>query len=169
MGNWKRYREYIKYILRHKYFVYKAGKSIGCGTYRLLMHDMSKFLPLEFKTYARTFYKEDGLGQYNPSKEFNHAWLVHQKRNKHHWQYWLLQNDDGPLYPLEIPSEYVEEMVADWAGAGKAITGDWEIHSWYKMNKEKIKLHENTRIHVERLIADFDHQVRTATKNGESI
>ena len=44
-----------------------------------------------------------------------------------------------------MPRRYALEMVADWMGAGRAITGRWECAEWYAKNREKIVLHENTR------------------------
>ena len=52
-----------------------------------------------------------------------------------------------------MPRKYVEEMVADWAGAGKAITGKWDIAEWYASNKDKMILHPETRIMVEDLVS----------------
>lgn len=50
-------RKYLWYILRHKYYV-----SIECFKQGLIWqgitHDMSKFLPSEFKAYAEYFYGE---------------------------------------------------------------------------------------------------------------
>ena len=52
-----------------------------------------------------------------------------------------------------IPKEYVHEMLADWAGAGKAITGRWEIEEWYAKNADRILLHPDTKAYVSRLIS----------------
>jgi len=35
--------------------------------------------------------------------------------------------------------------VADWAGAGRAITGQWEVVEWYGKNRAKIILTPETR------------------------
>jgi hypothetical protein len=70
---------------------------------------------------------------------------LHQHRNPHHWQHWLLRTDRGDVLAIEMPRRYALEMVADWMGAGRAITGRWECAEWYAKNREKIVLHENTR------------------------
>ena len=54
-----------------------------------MFHDWTKFRPSEWFRYAQTFYKPDGSKQYVESPEFAYAWMLHQHRNKHHWQYWL--------------------------------------------------------------------------------
>lgn len=51
-----------------------------------------------------------------------------------------------------MPERYVREMVADWYGAGRAITGRWDAPGWYWENKEKMKLHPATRSFVEVLL-----------------
>jgi hypothetical protein len=44
-------------------------------------------------------------------------------------------------------------MVADWMGAGRAITGRWDVASWYEANAHKMVLHPDVRVQVENLIA----------------
>lgn len=148
----KRHVNYLKYILRHKWFVIVASRKFGVPLWLALLHDWSKFRPSEWTPYAETFYKSNGEKQYVESMEFEWAWNHHQKRNKHHWQYWLLTLDSGETEALEMPLRYVREMVADWAGAGRAITGKWEYVKWYEHNKIKIKLNDRTRRLVEVLI-----------------
>lgn len=90
----KRHLNYLKYVLRHKWFVIVASRKIGASMWLALIHDMSKFLPSEWFPYARTFYAKDGSKQYVETAEFNRAWLLHQHRNPHHWQHWLLRMDN---------------------------------------------------------------------------
>ena len=148
----KRHFAYLRYVLRHKWFVFVAGRRIKAPLWRTIIHDWSKFLSSEWGPYAWTFYKEDGTSRYIETPEFNYAWNHHQKRNKHHWQYWLLQMDRGDVIPLEMPTKYISEMVADWMGAGRAITGRWECQEWYEANKDKMILNYQTRIYVESLL-----------------
>ena len=37
---------------------------------------------------------------------FDSAWLLHQKRNAHHWQYWVLLEDEGNTKALEMDDKY---------------------------------------------------------------
>lgn len=147
----KRFWAYLWFVIRHKYFVWKAGRVIGASVWRLLVHDWTKLLPVEFGPYARTFYGIDGGSKkYEESDEFLKAWLHHQNHNDHHWNYWVIRMDRGDEIALEMPLECVLEMVADWAGAGKAIAGKWgNIHQWYYKNKSRIKLHERSRRQAE--------------------
>lgn len=83
---------------------------------------------------------------------FDRAWLHHQHANPHHWQHWVLREDSGAVKALPVPYPLVREMVADWAGAGRAITGGWEVAQWYAKNREKQELHPDTRRYVEDLL-----------------
>jgi hypothetical protein len=136
-------------VLRHKWFVFVAGQHTGASLWRLVKHDWTKFLPCEWLPYARTFYAPDGTKRYVENDAFTVAWNHHQKANDHHWQYWLITMDRGDTKPLEMPPEAVREMVADWMGAGRAITGRWECSAWYLENQTKIILHPTTREEVE--------------------
>lgn len=150
------YIRYLSYVFRHKWFV-----MIECfkrGIYRRgIMHDMSKLLPSEMIPYAHFFSRDkkgqrDETGYYKPTdtgdKAFDYAWLLHQKRNKHHWQWWVLPEDEGGLKILEMPDEYRKEMLSDWYGAGKAL-GTPDVNKWYSANKHKMRLHPKTRAWIE--------------------
>lgn len=146
------YLSYMKYIIRHKYFVFVASVALKVSLIQCLFHDFSKFTPSEWFPYMNCFYKKDGAKRYNETQEFAKAWNSHQKRNKHHYQYWLLTWDNGKTEALEMEECYVREMVADWFGAGKAITGKWDAKNWYHANKHKMTLHDNTALRVEELL-----------------
>lgn len=148
----KRFIAYLIYVVKHKAFVFKAGVLVGAPIWRLIIHDWSKFTPMEFWPYAKTFYAQDGTKRFYKSKDFDKAWNHHQKTNKHHWEYWVMPKRSGGFTCLEMPNNYIREMVADWMGAGRAITGRWEVKEWYEANKHEIKLHKMTRIDVEMLI-----------------
>lgn len=148
----KRHWNYLKYVIRHKWFVYVAGRNLSVSWWRLIKHDWHKFLPSEWLPYARTFYAPDGTGQYKESGEFAYAWNLHQKRADHHWQHWMVTWDRGTLECLPMSKQAILEMVADWYGAGRAITGKWEADQWYHKNKEKIQLHSDTRRLVEAML-----------------
>ena len=112
--------------------------------------------------YADYFYGDKGSANRETSKNkkpdvtgeeaFDFAWLLHQKRNKHHWQWWVLPLDDGGTKLIPMPIAYAKEMVADWTGAGMAITGRKDPLPWYEANKEKIILHPESREIAEQLM-----------------
>ena len=158
-----RYRAYLGYVLRHKRYVFQAARELGIPL-RGLLHDLSKFRPSELLPYARYFYEPDGspltrrdeTGYYQAARSgddaFDVAWMLHQHRNPHHWQYWVLPLDDGGLRALPMPQEYIREMVADWRGAGIAQGHGDDVLPWYRAHKDQMVLHPITRMMVEALI-----------------
>ena len=156
-----KYIKYLNYILRHKWYVF-----VECWKSHIrwqgFIHDWSKFRLSEFVPYARYFYgnypKFDsgksaafgGLFKEDIKRHFDKAWLYHIHRNRHHWQYWLLQEDDGPQKNIPIPLKYLKEMLADWRGAGKAITGIDNTPQWYLDNAHRINLKIINRRWIER-------------------
>lgn len=150
---------YLGYVARHKAFVAIAGLKTGAPIHRLLIHDWSKLTPAEWTPYVRSFYGSQPRSQ-EVSDAFDVAWLHHQHANAHHWQHWLLVEDDGPRIALVMPEALVREMVADWMGAGRAITGKWDVVTWYAKNRHKIVLHPKSRVLAETLLgvnySEFD-------------
>jgi len=156
--------KYLSYVVRHKWFVLVAGLKTGAPLWRLIIHDWSKFTPREWFAYARFFYGRNTtkiVGATGPAgfttadavrARFDRAWLQHQHRNPHHWQHWVLREDNGGTRTLPMPEHFIREMVADWMGAGRAITGEWEARTWYASNREKMVLHRHTRARVEQLL-----------------
>lgn len=155
---------YAKYVARHKWFVFRGGLKTRAPLWRLVIHDWSKLTPSEWRPYVRQFYNPDGSkrdarradGGYDLAEqpyEFQRAWLGHQRRNKHHWQAWVLLGDNGQRIPIEMPRRYVREMVADWIGAGRAIAGTWDPRPWYEKNAGLMVLHPATREAVATLLA----------------
>jgi len=159
--------KYLNYLLRHKWYVALECFKRGL-IWRGLVHDCSKFLLSEFFPYANYFYGNskkikrgrDGTGYYKPTdtgdKAFDFAWLLHQKRNKHHWQWWILPEDEGGIKVLPIEEPYLTEMICDWIGAGKAQgyfspKSDplFETRKWWNKNKDKMQLAEETRNYLE--------------------
>lgn len=150
----RRHLAYFKYVMRHKWFVFIACLKNDVPIWRAVIHDWHKFLPSEWFPYAYTFYNTDGSKRYEECQAFANAWNFHQKRGKHHWQYWLLTWDRGTTEPVDMPTTYIKEMVADWWGAGRAITGKWSAPEWYEKNKEKMIMKPATRGIVEMLLRE---------------
>lgn len=154
---------YFRYVIRHKWYVFLACLKLNVPVHLAILHDWSKFTPGEWFPYVHSFYNKDGskrntktdsgtLAFNRVAADFGKAWNHHQKVNKHHWQYWVLINDEDGTVALEMPPVYVWEMLADWDGAGRAITGQSDPGGWYKKNGHKMILHETTRLLVENLL-----------------
>jgi hypothetical protein len=171
----KKHLKYLRYLARHKWFVFVAGmrlRRMGFGgppIWRLVIHDWSKFMPCEWMPYVDYFYGErERLKNEEPDDfrfrqaarkyhdAFDRAWLHHQHRNPHHYQHWILRNDDGTTKFLYIPDHFLFEMVADWLGAGRAITGKWEAWKWYEKNREHIRMHTQNADHVTKIMKTLE-------------
>lgn len=144
--------KYASYVLRHRWFVFVECLKLGI-IWRGLVHDLSKFLPSEWFPYVNYFNGEwrckgDVPKDYKAPKPieaaFDLAWLKHQHRNPHHWQFWRLREDDGGTKLIPMPPKYVKEMLADWRGAGRAQGFD-KLGPWYEKNHLKIELHRESR------------------------
>lgn len=158
------YLKYAAYVIRHCWHVRKMCWKNGLY-WQGLVHDLSKWRPSEFIPYARYFYGSypNELEEYIPHQydgkvksdiecEFNIAWLKHQNRNPHHWQYWVLQEDSGKEIVLPMPEKYVKEMICDWWGASVATGNGGNSKDWYEQNKKHTKLHPETREYFERAV-----------------
>lgn len=132
--------------------------------WRGLLHDWHKMRPGEWLPYTNYFYGEpsstidkgrDGTGYYKAGDTgdaaFDFAWLLHQKRADHHWQWWVLPEDDGGVKVLPMSAAARLEMLCDWAGASRAQGhgGRVGVLDWYKQNAHKMQLHRETRGWVE--------------------
>lgn len=116
----------------------------------VMRHDESKTSSEEYDAYDAYFY--GGNRSYKVCEDFDYAWLHHQKLNPHHWQYWVLIEDDGEesiggysLKPLLMPLEYVYEMIADWWAFSLKNGTPFEIFRWYNKNHSNQLMHPKTR------------------------
>lgn len=156
--------QYDQYLTRHKENV-EAGfrwlqkylpeltEGSGAEHYVVFAHDQSKSQPDEYEAYDAYFYGNNR--SYAVVEDYQRAWLTHIHRNPHHWQYWVLINDDpneGELL-LEMPYHYIIEMICDWWSFSWSKGNLLEIFSWYDERKNYIKLHPNTRKQVELILS----------------
>lgn len=152
-------KKYLEYLKQHINNVEKAFKwlldkgIINNEHYKvsgaIFLHDESKCSRQELEPYAEYFY---GERTEQVKKNFNYAWLRHIHLNKHHWQHWVLINDDDGTVALEMPYEYVVEMICDWWSFSHKTGNLKGIFDWYESHKEKMILHENTRKLVEEIL-----------------
>ena len=113
-----------------------------------LAHDESKLYPDEYGAYDKYFY--GGNRSYAVVQEFNYAWLEHIHRNPHHWQHWYLIHDDAkdPTI-LEMPYQYIIEMICDWWAFSWRSGNLYEIFDWYEKRRDYMKLGHITRTEIE--------------------
>jgi hypothetical protein len=148
----KKHWNYFKYVCKHKWFVFKAGRKLKVPLWRLIIHDWSKFSRAEWTPYANRFFGgRAGIEDKSlDPDEFRRAWLHHIHRNPHHWDHWLFASGDKRI--LEMPDHFVREMVADWLAAGRAINGSWDIREWFAKTHAKQLMGQQTKEQVVHLI-----------------
>lgn len=153
--------KYDEYIKEHKENVGKAfdwleenlpeifdgdeGFIKACYTQCHIAHDMSKGDVEEYGAYDAYFYGRNK--SYKVVQNFNKAWLHHIHNNPHHWQHWVLINDDpneGEII-LDMPDVYIIEMICDWWSFSWKKGDLWEMFGWYDDRSNYIKLSKNTR------------------------
>lgn len=117
-----------------------------------LNHDHSKTEPDEYDAYDAYFY--GGNRSYSVVQEFKKAWLMHIHRNPHHWQHWILINDDpgeGQTI-MDMPYNYILEMICDWWAFSWNTGNLHEIFAWYAEHEKYIKFSDKTRATVESIL-----------------
>jgi hypothetical protein len=130
---------YLLQILTHKWFIVLAGIKVQkvhkFPLWRLLIHDWTKFLPIEFVTYRKRF-----TGKPYSKEAWKEAKQHHYQHNPHHYQYWIRDE-----IPTPMPDIYITEMVIDWMAAGRSYQGSWNIQAWLRENHTYIVVHEETK------------------------
>jgi hypothetical protein len=140
---------HLKTILTHKYWVFYYSSHAGIPLQGLL-HDLSKFNPIEFFEGVKYW-----TGIHSPiedckaEKGYSMAWLHHKGRNKHHYQYWTDNFDNGGE-PILMPFKYSVEMLCDMLGAGRAyykedFTFQKELDWWNKKLELNMMIHPINR------------------------
>ena len=120
-------------------------------------HDSSKYDKEEYEAYDQYFY--GGNRSYAVKVAFDYAWLHHIHNNPHHWQYWVLLEDDPetgvPFKALQIPLAYIFEMVADWWTFSWKNNNLFEIFNWYADHRYKQYIHPESRKMLENILKEI--------------
>lgn len=115
----------------------QLGKLMG---YDFSDHDATKFEP-----HLWPVFRDHEFGDVDEDL-YNTAYLDHNHRTPHHWQYWVTFDDDGAMRIFDMPDRYVAEMVAGWAAdliSEKKDPID-KLKEWYNDNANKMHLHPDT-------------------------
>lgn len=133
-----------------------------CGIFwQGLLHDLSKYTPTEFFQGAKHF-----IGNRSPNegeratKGFSSAWMHHQGRNKHHFEYWKDYNlATRRLSPVKMPYRYVIEMFCDRVAASKIYQGaqysDSHPLAYFMRSKATREIHPETSNELEFLLTEL--------------
>ena len=147
-------------ICKHKYWVFYYCNKAGIP-WRGIVHDMSKFSPIEF--FESVKYYQGSSSPIDACKKANGwsaAWLHHKGRNKHHYEYWQDNFDNGGV-PLKMPYKDVLELICDYLGAGKAYQGknftlQGEKIWWDAKKKHNLAMHPQTFEFIDTMMTYFN-------------
>ena len=106
--------QHFRTITHHKWLVLKGCFRVGLYL-QGLTHDLSKYTPTEFMVGARYY---QGNKSPNAAERaelgYSTAWIHHQGRNMHHYEYWTDLNKETCRYEsVVMPRKYLVEMVMD--------------------------------------------------------
>lgn len=147
-------------ITKHRHQVIKHCAKCGI-LWQGLRHDLSKYSPTEFIPGAKYFIgtRSPNEGERN-DKGFSVAWMHHQGRNKHHFEYWKDYNTQTRrIAPVKMPYKYVIEMFCDRVAASKIYQGDKyrDTHplEYFIKSKNTREIHPSTSDELEFLLSQL--------------
>jgi uncharacterized protein DUF5662 len=163
------YKEYVDNHISNVGKVWEAFKKELKGEYWIFndddikiidnlikIHDQSKYSKVEFDGYKQWFFGDEKT---KDKDEFTSAWNHHQKSNPHHWEYWIMWKN-GISTAINMPMEYVFEMLCDWGAMSLKFGGD--PSEFYKKNIMLIT--NRTRDIIDRYIKLLDTVVEGLRK-----
>lgn len=123
-----------------------------------LRHDLSKYSLTEFVPGARNYLEDKSPNE--KERElcgFSRAWLHHQGRNKHHFEYWVDYNTAlGRKEPVRMPTKYLIEMFCDRVAASKIYYGDdydeAKPYEYFDKRRSRRWMHAETSAQLEELL-----------------
>ena len=144
--------QHFKTITAHRRLVRRYCFRLGLIR-QGLVHDLSKYSPVEFFTGAKYF-----MGYRSPNdaerkeRGMSLSWLHHKGRNRHHFEYWTdyCVDSEGKVYtgPVKMPMRYVAEMFCDRIAACRVYQGDKYTdaspYDYYQKSKGHIWIHPET-------------------------
>lgn len=151
--------QHLKVIRKHRRYVRKLCFKLGIPLQGLL-HDLSKY---SLKELSISNYYNGVRSPHEACREalgYSPSWLYHKNRNKHHWEFWLDNQDGADFKPVKIPYKYVIEMFCDMVGASKAYNLNTfnESEPWkYYITRCKGKrlMHPDSQYLLEKLLWNY--------------
>ena len=163
--------EHFKTITHHRHLVMKGCFAVGLYKQGLL-HDLSKYSPVEFMVGAKYFQGDKSPN--NAEREatgVSLAWLHHKGRNKHHFEYWIDYGLDEhhQMTGMKMPVNYVVEMYCDRVAACKNYQKDAYTDSsaleYYNKGKGKYMMHPETAALLEDMLTHLAKYGEAATND----
>lgn len=148
MGMIKSFFFHLRTVARHRFWV-RHYCFMASLYWQGLTHDLSKYSPTEF--FESVHYYQGNRSPIDACKEakgYSMAWFHHRGRNRHHWEYWVDNFQDG-MTPVEMPFRYAVEMFCDFLAAGHTYMGgafNTESEAaWWRSKRKKVVMHPTTK------------------------
>ena len=157
---------HLRLVLRHKHAVFIH--CLKCGIpLRGLLHDLSKFSPVEFFESAKYFHgARSPLAVCREEKGVSLSWLHHKGRNRHHLEYWV--DEDCKTPPL-VPYKFAVECICDKLAATKIYRGkDYspDMALWhFRRYGNKVHTNEKTLAFIDKAFSDLCERGEDAVLN----
>lgn len=113
--------KHLKTIYIHRRYVRKSCWKMGLF-WQGLFHDLSKYSVAELKIAKYYTGKRSPHQVCREMIGYSPSWIHHYHRNKHHFQYFWDEDEEGKIIPIKMPYKYVVESFCDMVGAGKAYS-----------------------------------------------
>ena len=148
--------KHLKTIRTHRKYVRKMCWKMGLF-WQGLFHDLSKYSITELKMCKYWTGKGSPHQACREAIGYSPSWIHHYHKNKHHFQYWWDEDEEGKIIPIKMPYKYVIESFCDMVGASKAYGGkDWKPDAvwnyWITKCKGKRIMNNESEYLVEKLI-----------------
>ena len=152
LNHWRTVRAHRRWV---RYYCFMAGIP-----WRGLIHDLSKYSPIEFIESARYW-----VGTSSPINEakklqgISYAWMHHKGKNTHHYEYWMDNFDDGGIARLMPRNDFVE-LVCDYLGAARAYMGSnfsyTSERTWWIKKREHCAMNEKNKKMLDIIFSDLE-------------
>lgn len=150
---------HLHLVNKHRFYVFKNCAKAGI-IWQGLTHDLSKYSPTEFFESVQYFDGEiSPIDVCKREKGYSNAWLHHKGRNKHHYEYYVDNCDNGGV-AIQMPFKDVVELICDYLGAGQAyMKKDFSYeaeYKWWQNKKSKpLLMHNQTKIFIEKCLFEL--------------
>ena len=152
----KKLFKHLKTVRTHRKYVRKACFTLGLY-WQGLTHDLSKYSLTELSMCK--YYTGKG-SPHQVAREvlgYSPSWIHHYHVNKHHFQFWWDEDEEGKIIPMKMPYKYVIESFCDMLGASKAYNPEkWQpillLNYWEQKCLGKRIMHEDSIKLIDKLI-----------------
>ena len=158
--------KHLKTVRTHRKYVRKMCWKLGLY-WQGIVHDLSKYSITELKMCKYWTGKGSPHQACREAIGYSPSWIHHYHKNKHHYQYWWGEDEEGKILPIKMPYKYALELIADYLGAGKAYNGNnfsfKDELDWWRNHVKTIKMHDETKAFVTSILSDLANGISFKT------